>query len=188
MTKTNTAGTANLAGAEFTLYRDPACTTPVTSADYYSLNTSDVGYVDVSTRRTDASGKAKWTGLYTGAYFLKEIKAPDGYKVNIDANGNVEVTEVPVGKGSNAVTLTNAENSKPVSLKKSINASQACIDQIKNNSLYSLAGAEYTISLNGKVVETLVTDVSGNATSAKQYNIGDVLTIFLIIFALDLEV
>lgn len=177
MTKTNTAGTANLAGAEFTLYRDPACTTPVTSADYYSLNTSDTGYVNVSTRKTDANGKAKWTGLYTGAYFLKEIKAPDGYKVNVDASGNVEVTEVPVGKGSTPITLTNAENSKPVSLKKSINASQACIDQIKNNSLYSLAGAEYTISLNGKVVETLVTDASGNATSTKQYNIGDVLTI-----------
>ena len=177
LTKTNTAGTANLAGAEFTLYRDPACTTPVTSADYYSLNTSDTGYVNVSTRKTDANGKAKWTGLYTGAYFLKEIKAPDGYKVNIDANGNVEVTEVPVGKGSNAVTLTNAENSKPVSLKKSINASQSCIDQIKGNPLYSLAGAEYTISLNGTVVETIKTDANGNATSAKQYNIGDVLTI-----------
>ena len=177
LTKTNTAGTANLAGAEFTLYRDPACTTPITSADYYSLNTSDTGYVNVSTRKTDSNGKAQWSGLYTGCYFLKEVLAPDGYKVNIDANGNVEVTEVPVGKGSNAVTLTNAENSKPVSLKKSINASQACIDQIKNNSLYSLAGAEYTISLNGKVVETIKTDANGNATSAKQYNIGDVLTI-----------
>ena len=177
LTKTNTAGTANLAGAEFVLYRDPACTTPVTSADYYSLNTSDAGYVNVSTRRTTSAGKAQWSGLYTGCYFLKEILAPDGYKVNIDASGNVEVTEVPVGKGSTAITLTNAENSKPVSLKKSINASQACIDQIKNNSLYSLAGAEYTISLNGKVVETLVTDASGNATSTKQYNIGDVLTI-----------
>ena len=177
LTKTNIAGTTNLAGAEFTLYRDPACTTPVTSADYYSLNTSDTGYVNVSTRKTDANGKAKWTGLYTGAYFLKEIKAPDGYKVNVDANGNIEVTEVPVGKGSNAVTLTNAENSKPVFLKKSINASQACIDQIKNNSLYSLAGAEYTISLNGTVMETIKTDANGNAVSAKQYNIGDVLTI-----------
>ena len=177
LTKTNTAGTANLAGAEFTLYRDPACTTPVTSADYYSLNTSDTGYVNVSTRKTDANGKAKWTGLYTGAYFLKEIKAPDGYKVNVDASGNVEVTEVPVGKGSTPITLTNAENSKPVALKKSINASQACIDQIKNNSLYSLAGAEYTISLNGTVMETIKTDANGNAVSAKQYNIGDVLTI-----------
>ena len=177
VTKTNTAGTANLAGAEFTLYRDPACTTPITSADYKSLNTADTGYVNVSTRKTVSSGQAQWSGLYSGSYFLKEIKAPDGYKVNIDASGNVEITEVSVGVGATAITLTNAENSKPVSLKKSINASQTCIDQIKNNSLYSLAGAEYTISLNGTVVETLVTDASGNATSTKQYNIGDVLTI-----------
>ncbi|MBE6980180.1 MAG: hypothetical protein E7431_07375 [Ruminococcaceae bacterium] len=177
VTKTNTAGTANLAGAEFTLYRDPACTTPVTSADYKSLNTSDVGYVNVSTRKTVSNGQAQWSGLYSGAYFLKEVKAPDGYKVNVDASGKVEVTEVSVGVGDTAITLTNAENSKPVSLKKSINAPAACIDQIKNNSLYSLAGAEYTISLNGTVVETIKTDANGNAVSAKQYNIGDVLTI-----------
>ncbi len=177
VTKTNTAGTANLAGAEFTLYRDPACTTPITSADYKSLNTSDTGYVNESTRKTTSNGTAQWSGLYSGAYFLKEVKAPDGYKVNVDASGNVEVTEVAVGVGATAVTLTNAENSKPVSLKKSINASDACIEQIKNNSLYSLAGAEYTISLNGTVVETIKTDANGDAVSAKQYNIGDVLTI-----------
>ena len=177
LTKTNTAGTANLAGAEFTLYRDPACTTPVTSADYSSLSTSDTGYVSASVRKTDANGKCQWTGLYSGTYFMLETKAPEGYKVNVDSSGKVEVKEVPVGIKNTDITLTNAENSKPVSLKKSINASQSCIDQIKNNSLYSLAGAEYTVSLNGKVVETLVTDASGNATSTKQYNIGDVLTI-----------
>ncbi len=177
VTKTNTAGTANLAGAEFTLYRDPACTTPITSADYSSLNTSDTGYVSTSVRKTNSSGKCQWTGLYSGTYFMKETKAPEGYKVNVDSAGKVEVKEVAVGVKDTAMTLTNAENSKPVSLKKSINASQACIDQIKNNSLYSLAGAEYTISLNGKVVETIKTDANGNATSAKQYNIGDVLTI-----------
>ena len=177
VTKTNTAGTANLAGAEFTLYRDPACTTPITSADYKSLNTSDTGYVNASTRKTDANGKAQWSGLYSGAFFLKEVKAPDGYKVNVDASGKVEVTEVSVGVGNTAITLTNAENSKPVSLKKSINASTDCIAQISGNPLYSLAGAEYSITLNGKVVETIKTDVNGNAVSAKQYNIGDVLTI-----------
>ncbi|MEE0870554.1 MAG: SpaA isopeptide-forming pilin-related protein [Bacteroidaceae bacterium] len=177
LTKTNTAGTANLTGAEFTLYRDPACTTPVTSADYSSLSTSDTGYVSASVRKTDANGKCQWTGLYSGTYFMLETKAPEGYKVNVDSSGKVEVKEVPVGVKTTDITLTNAENSKPVSLKKSINASQSCIDQIKNNSLYSLAGAEYTVSLNGKVVETLVTDASGNATSTKQYNIGDVLTI-----------
>lgn len=177
LTKTNTAGTANLAGAEFTLYRDPSCATPITSADYSSLSTSDTGYVSASVRKTDANGKCQWTGLYSGTYFLKETKAPEGYKVNVDSSGKVEVKEVPVGIKTIDITLTNAENSKPVSLKKSINASQSCIDQIKGNSLYSLAGAEYTVSLNGKVVETLVTDASGNATSTKQYNIGDVLTI-----------
>ena len=177
LTKTNTAGTANLAGAEFTLYRDPSCTTPITSADYSSLSTSDTGYVSASVRKTDANGKCQWTGLYSGTYFMLESKAPEGYKVNVDSSGKVEVKEVPVGIKTTDITLTNAENSKPVSLKKSINASQSCIDQIQGNSLYSLAGAEYTVSLNGKVVETLVTDANGNATSAKQYNIGDVLTI-----------
>ena len=137
VTKTNTAGTANLAGAEFTLYRDPACTTPITSADYSSLNTSDTGYVSASVRKTNSSGKCQWTGLYSGTYFMKETKAPEGYKVNVDSAGKVEVKEVAVGVKDTSMTLTNAENSKPVSLKKSINASQACIDQIKNNSLYA---------------------------------------------------
>lgn len=177
LTKTNTAGTVNLAGAEFTLYRDPACTIPITSADYSSLNTSDTGYVSASVRKTNSAGKAEWTGLYSGMYFMLESKAPEGYKVNVDASGKVEVKEVPVGTKTTEITLTNAENSKPVSLKKSINASAACIEQIKGNLLYSLAGAEYTITLNGQVVETLKTDANGNAVSTKQYNIGDVLTI-----------
>lgn len=177
VTKTNTAGTANLAGAEFTLYRDIACTVPVTGADYYSLNTSDAGYVSASVRKTNSNGKANWSGLYAGTYFLKETKAPDGYQVNIDSSGKVEVKEVSVSNGETALTLTNAENYKPVTLKKSINASQACINQIKDNSLYSLGGAEYSIALNGKVVEILKTNASGTAVATRQYKVGDVLTI-----------
>lgn len=177
LTKTNTSGSAKLSGAEFTLYRDAACTVPVTSSDYETLSTSDTGYVSASVRKTNSSGQAKWTGLYTGTYFLKETKAPDGYQVNVDSSGNVEVKEVAVAKGTTNVTLTNAENAKPVTLKKTINASQTCIDQIKGNPLYSLAGAEYSVTANGKVVETLKTDANGNAVSAQKYKVGTVLTI-----------
>ena len=177
VTKTNMAGTANLAGAEFTLYRDAACTVPVSSVDYSAMPSSDRGFVSSSVRSTDASGRCQWTGLYSGTYFLKETKAPNGYKVNVDAYGNVEVREISVTNGDTGITVSNAENSKPISLKKSINASQACIQQFQGNPLYSLGGAEYTITLNGSVVETLKTDTNGNATSTRQYNIGDVLTI-----------
>ena len=177
LTKTNTSGSAKLSDAEFTLYRDAACTVPVTSSDYETLSTSDTGYVSASVRKTNSSGQAKWTGLYTGTYFLKETKAPDGYQVNVDSSGNVEVKEVSVAKEPTNVTLTNAENSKPVSLKKAINASQTCIDQIKGNPLYSLAGAEYSVTANGKIVEILKTDANGNAVSSQKYAVGTVLTI-----------
>ena len=177
ITKTNTAGTANLAGAQFQLFRDAACTTPINTKDYTTLNKEDVGYSTSSKRVTDENGFTEWTGLQTGTYFLKEIKAPDGYQVNVDTNGNVEVKEINVGPRETALTLTNASDATPVTLEKSVNASQACSDQIKGNSMYSLAGAEYTVTLNGEVVETLITDADGNAVSTRTYSNGDVLTI-----------
>ena len=177
LTKTNTEGTAKLAGAQFQLFRDAACTTPINTKDYTTLNKEDVGYSTSSKRVTDENGFTEWTGLQTGTYFLKEIKAPDGYQVNVDASGNVEVKEINVGPGEEVLTLTNAGDATPVTLKKSINASKECIDQIKGNDMYSLAGAEYSVSLNGEVVETLITDAEGNAVSSRTYSNGDVLTI-----------
>lgn len=177
ITKTNTAGTANLAGAEFTLYRDRECTVPITASDYSAPDESDAGYVSASVRVTDADGLAKWTGLHAGAYFLQETKAPEGYKINVDSSGNVEVTEVVVGNDETAITLTNTENAKAVSLKKSIDAPQSFLEQIQKDPVFTLAGAEYSISLDGKVVETITTDANGEAISSQKYNVGSVMTI-----------
>ena len=56
-----------LAGAQFGLYTDSACTTPYTNTVFNGTVTSD------------ATGRLNITGLDCGTYYLKEISAPTGY-------------------------------------------------------------------------------------------------------------
>ena len=82
-----------LAGAEFTLYADDACTIPVKAEDVPE------GFTIQAT--TDASGQAVFTGLWinttdataTRTYWLKETKAPDGYHLNEGAVWKVVIKE-----------------------------------------------------------------------------------------------
>ena len=60
---------------------------------------------------------------------------------------------------------------------KSIDASDECIAQIRDNPLYSLAGAEYQIMVDGEVTEILVTDADGKAVSSMEYDIGTVVMV-----------
>lgn len=62
-------------------------------------------------------------------------------------------------------------------LAKSIDASDSCIAQIRDNPLYSLAGAQYQVMVDGVVTETLTTDANGYATSSKEYEIGTTVTV-----------
>lgn len=78
--------------------------------------------------------------------------------------------------GSTSVVFNN-EPQNGITLQKSIDAPQSCIDQLNGNAMYSLAGAKYTISVGGVVQETLTTDANGRAASTKQYSIGTVLSI-----------
>ena len=76
LTKVNDKG-AVLEGAEFTLYSDRECRNEISKA--------------VSNEK----GELFFDGLKVGTqYYFKETKAPEGYRIPVDSNGNVHVYEV----------------------------------------------------------------------------------------------
>lgn len=66
-----------LEGAEFTLYSDAGCTQAI------------------ETKATNSDGSLTFSGLIVGTkYYLKETKAPQGYRIPVDSNGKVAVYEI----------------------------------------------------------------------------------------------
>lgn len=73
--KVNNHGKA-LDGAEFTLYADQACTKAIST-------------------KTTVDGKLMFTDIKDRThYYFKETKAPKGYRIPVDTNGNVHVYDV----------------------------------------------------------------------------------------------
>ena len=86
--KQNNFGKA-LEGAEFALYRDEECT--------------DI----VQTGISDENGNIKFTNLFSKTkYYLKEIKAPLGYRLPTDENDNPVVTEIEASVNSTTEEIT----------------------------------------------------------------------------------
>lgn len=65
----------------------------------------------------------------------------------------------------------------PVSLKKSMKGDPDIIAQLQGNACYSLEGAWYDVHKGGVWQETISTNAKGEATSAKKYDNGTVLTL-----------
>ena len=143
---------------------------------YTFANTSQLTFTKSGNTLTIRSTAAD-PGTVTGT---RETPAPNGssYILWTADNGQSQtvISLASAGQGSIPVYFKLEAPAAKITLKKSIDASPECIAQLGGNAMYSLAGAQYTIRLNGVVQETVTTNANGEATTSKSYNIGDRLT------------
>lgn len=147
---TNGRSRYSLAGAQFQLYSDAACTQPI--AD--------------TTMTTGEDGKSNTIEIKKGTYYLKEITASPGYKINTSVfNVTVE---------SKVDTTVNVKEEPQRGYAK-LRKESANPDVTDGNACYSLAGAVYTaykdvactsylLDSNFQVI-TFTTDESGVAVA-----------------------
>ena len=132
----------SLAGAEYTIYTDANCTTPVT------------------TLVTQADGKSQVVELKAGTYYAKETKASPGYRI--------DHTVHPISvKPEQTVTFTSKE--VPITGKIRLQKKDANTGKPQPyNEKVSFEGAQYTVYSDAgckNAVETLTTNASGFAQS-----------------------
>ena len=108
---------------------------------------------------TDSNGQAQWTNLPYGTYYVGEVGAPAGYRVNVD---QVQVTI----NGNNTATFNNSPIIGSVSFVK-----------VQHGTEIPLAGAQYELvtksgsnykravsAVDGSELPVLTTDANGKAT------------------------
>ena len=140
VTKLRSGTQQKLAGAKLQLY-----------------DSSKKAYGDPVT--TNANGQAQWTNLPYGTYYVGEVGAPAGYRVNVD---QVQVTI----NGNNTATFNNSPIIGSVSFVK-----------VQHGTEIPLAGAQYELvtksgsnykravsAVDGSELPVLTTDANGKAT------------------------
>ena len=108
-TKVDGAGEP-LEGAEFTLYKDEACTIPATDLD-------TEGH-PVWMASSDSNGKVSFENVRVGTYFMKETTAPQGYKLSDTV---YKVTIVGFKDKSSASTIIRNDDETETEIKKVFN-------------------------------------------------------------------
>ena len=96
----------------------------------------------------------KFEDLPFGTYELKETKAPEGYETN------GEVKTITIGEGENQHIQITFED-KAVTPEPEEKTGSIEITKIDKDTQEKLAGAEFTLSQDGKVIKTGVTDENG---------------------------
>ncbi|MBQ9064142.1 MAG: LPXTG cell wall anchor domain-containing protein [Blautia sp.] len=125
-----------LQGAEFTLYKDEACTVPATDLDTEGN--------PVWTARSDSNGKVSFENVRVGTYYMKETKAPEDYeldetiyKVIIEDEKDTSKTSKITILGDETETavnsIANAKSGEITVLKKWLNAAGTEIEGGSNS-------------------------------------------------------
>ena len=126
LTKINDKG-AVLEGAEFTLYSDSDCNNAI------------------ETQVSDVNGNLKFNNLRPGtSYYMKETKAPQGYKIPVDIFGNVHIYEIYV----ESTPVNNVFDYYIDGKKYTVN------DTSSNNDVY-LSGTKENREINIKIINTI---------------------------------
>lgn len=140
-----TDGNANysLANAEYTIYKDAACTT---KAEYGGV------------LRTDANGNTAEIEILPGTYYVKETKASAGFHLD------QTIHKIIVSEASATAVVNSTEPLKTGTLKLTKKSKNP--DITEGNACYSLKDAEYSVYKDKNCTDYLakiVTDAQGNA-------------------------
>lgn len=158
------ANSSTLKDWVFNVYSDANCTSLVTSIT------------------TGTNGLGNSVLLAPATYWIKEASQADQIRNDIHmwkiAEDIIPVTvragaTVNAYGANNGATVTNFYG-KYIRLTKVANNVQNpdCYEQIKDNSMYTLAGAQYQIIVDGAVQEIITTDESGVMISNNIYTVG----------------
>ena len=141
--------------------------------------TADFGNI-AETVTTGTDGYGVSGRLVPGTYYVREAPMENQSRNDKDmwTQDNAQPVTVSVTAGSTADALNGngytAVNiyGKRIHIQKVAQCDQKTAAQLDGNAMYSLAGAEYNVVVDGNIVETLVTDDTGKAVSEEVYLIG----------------
>lgn len=168
ITPSSLATSANLQNWRFELYS--------TQSAAAAGGTNYVAYA-----YTNTSGVATFYNLTANTtYYVRE--APASRQDKVTTTGWMLSTTVLSKAGTGGATSATSMGTITNTYGKYIRLVKAasdpdCYEQIKDNAMYSLAGAEYQITASNGTTETVVTGADGAVISANLYNVGTTGTI-----------
>ena len=146
-TITNGNSNYSMAGAEYTIYTDSACTQ--STGKKFTISAYSA---------TNSTGTSNTVSLPLGTYYAKETKAPTNGSYELDTT----VRSFTLSPDNATATVTVNATDPPVIGKFNIRKESTNHDATDNNDAYSMMGAQYTV----------YTDSAATASTGKVLTIG----------------